>query len=78
MFNLKKRIKDLARTAVVLAEEELGGETGRRKKAAAIEYVVSNIPVPALFRSLIAGFLAGFIDDAIEFAVEQMKTFAKE
>jgi len=76
--NLKNTIKDLASTAVLLAEEQLSGEAGKKKKAAAIEYVISNIPAPVPFKKLIASILASFIDDAIEYAVQQMKTFVSE
>ncbi len=76
MFNFKTKIKELARMAVVIAEEEL--ISGKDKKQMAIEFVVSNIPIASPFRKFIARILAKFIDEAIEFAVGQMKTFAKE
>ena len=48
MFSkLKVKIKELAKTAVKLAEEKLGSNKGKEKKEMAINFVVSNIPVPA-------------------------------
>jgi hypothetical protein len=75
MFNIKTKIKELARTAVVVAEEEL--LSGTQKKALAIEFVVSNIPVASVFKKFIAKVLANFIDDAIELALKQMKSFTE-
>jgi hypothetical protein len=74
MFNLKTKIKELAKVAVVLAEEELSSAAGKQKKALAVEFVISNLPIP--FKKLISKLLAGFIDDAIEFALKQMKSFS--
>ena len=62
--------------AVVIAEEEL--ISNKDKKTMAIEFVVSNIPLASPFRKFIAKILAGFIDDAIEFAVKQMKNFSSK
>ena len=76
-INIKKTIKELAKTAVVLAEETLGSESGKQKKVMAIEYVVSNIPVISPFKKIITNLLSKFIDEAIEFAVEHMKTFSQ-
>ncbi len=75
MFNLKTKIKELAKIAVVIAEEELADCLGQDKKAMAIEFVVSNLPIP--FKRFFAKLLAAFIDEAIEFAVKQMKNFAE-
>lgn len=38
----------------------------------AINYIVSNIPVPAPFKPAIKLLLSAFIDEAVEFAVEYM------
>lgn len=75
---LKNAIKELAKQAVDLAEKKLTGEEGRKKKEMALEYVISNIPVCAPFKKIAAKILAGFIDDAIELAVEYMKSFSSE
>ncbi|OLA77936.1 MAG: hypothetical protein BHW55_03370 [Candidatus Melainabacteria bacterium 35_41] len=73
MFSkLKVKIKELAKTAVKLAEEKLGSNKGKEKKEMAINFVVSNIPVPAPFKPAVKLFLSAFIDEAIEFAVEYM------
>jgi len=76
-INIKKTIKELAKTAVIIAEETLGSESGKQKKAMAIEYIISNIPVISPFKTIIANLLSKFIDEAIEFAVEHMKTFSE-
>lgn len=75
---LKNAIKELAKQAVDLAEKKLTGEEGRKKKEMALEYVISNIPVCAPFKKIAAKILASFIDDAIELAVEYMKSFSSE
>ena len=75
MFNkLKETIKELAKTAVVKAEEALGSRTGQQKKDMAIKYIVNNIPVFAPLKPLISMLLSSFIDDTVEFAVEYMKS----
>lgn len=75
MFNnLKNTITDLAFSAVTVAEETLATATGYEKKAAAIDYVVSMIPVPVVFKSAISFLLSKFIDEAIEKAVEYMNS----
>ncbi len=71
--NLKSKIKEIALTAVQIAEETLGSQKGREKKEMAINYIVENIPVIAPFKKLIALLLSSFIDDAVEFAVQFMK-----
>lgn len=71
--NLKESIKELAKTAVIKAEEALGSNKGQQKKEMAIKYIVDKIPVPALFKPIISLLLSSFIDDAIELAVEYMK-----
>lgn len=74
MFNsIKKSIKDLAKSAVVIAENTLGSNKGKEKKKMAINYIVNRIPVPELFKPLISAVFSSFIDDAVEFAVEYME-----
>ncbi len=75
MFDkLKETIKELAKTAVVKAEKALGSQKGQEKKDMAIKYIVDHIPVFAPLKPLISMFLSSFIDDAVEFAVEYMKS----
>ena len=75
MFNkLKETIKELAKTAVVKAEEALGNQKGQQKKDMAIKYIVNNIPVFAPLKPLISMLLSSFIDDAVEWAVKYMKS----
>jgi len=71
--NIKTKIKELAKSAVIIAEETLGSKAGVQKKKMAVEYVVNRIPVPAPFKTLISLLLSSFIDDAIEFAVQYME-----
>ena len=70
---LKTAIKELAKKAVVMAEEALGSNTGQQKKEMALEFIISNIPVIAPFKTIIAGLLSKFIDEAVELAVARMK-----
>ncbi len=72
--NIKENIKDLAYSAVLMAEDTLSTEIGKVKKVAAIDYVVSMLPVPSVFKSIIKLLLNKFIDEAIEQAVEFMKS----
>ena len=69
----KLKIKVIALKAVELAEETLGSNKGKLKKEMAVKYIVSRIPVAAPFRTFIGMLLSGFIDDAIEFALQVMK-----
>ncbi len=71
--NLKSKIKELAKAAVLKAEEKLGSQNGQEKKKMAIKYIVQKIPVPVIFKPVISFFLSSFIDDAVEFAVQYMK-----
>ena len=52
----------------------LGSSKGQEKKAMAIEYVVSKISLPAFFRPFVRILFSSFIDEAIELAVEYMKS----
>jgi hypothetical protein len=71
--NLKNSIKELAKTAVVIAENTLGSCKGQQKKKMAVEYIIKYIPVPAPFKQLVSLMLSSFIDDAVEFAVQYME-----
>lgn len=74
LMKLKLKIKELARTAVYEAEEALGNSKGQEKKAMAIDYIVAKIPLPALLRPFVKVIFSSFIDEAIELAVEYMKS----
>ena len=73
LSNLRMTIKELAKSAVVTAEETLGSCKGQQKKKMAVEYIVKYIPVPAPFKLLVSLLLSSFIDDAGEFAVQYME-----
>lgn len=75
MFNnLKSTITELAYSAVNIAEETLDSATGQEKKTAAIEYVISMLPIISPLKALISFILSKFIDDAIEKAVTYMNS----
>ena len=76
--NLKSKIKEIAVAAVEFAEETLGSNKGKQKKEMAVQYIVSRIPVIQPFKTLIAILLSSFIDDAVEFAVQYMKSVKEE
>jgi len=57
-----------------MAEETLGAATGQEKKTAAIEYVLSMIPMVSPFKGIISVVLSKLIDEAIEKAVQYMKS----
>ena len=79
MFELlKTKIPVLAKDAVLKVEKELNGESGQNKKAAAIQLVIKNLPVPSSIKTIIGYFLSIFIDSAIEIAVAFMKQYEKE
>lgn len=72
----KTKIKELAKNAVLVAEAELGSGKGQEKKKLAIEYVLKNLPISNFLKSIISILLSSFIDDAIEFSVNYMKTLS--
>lgn len=76
--NLKSKIKEIAVAAVEFAEETLGSNKGKQKKEMAVQYIVSRIPVIQPFKTLIAMLLSSFIEDAVEFAVQYMKSVREE
>ena len=75
--NLKNKIKELAKKAVVLAEEKLGSGQGQAKKKMAIEYVISYLPFSPVIKSVLSVLLSGFIDDVIEISVDYMNSMPK-
>ena len=72
--NIKKRIINLAKNAVLVAETEIGKGHGEKKKQLAIEYILKNLPFSPVIKEIISIFLHGFIDDAIESAVLYVKS----
>lgn len=74
----KTTIKEAAYTAVRMAENELTSASGKEKKAKAIEFIVSKLPVVQPFKSIVAILLSKFIDKAVEQAVTYMKTVQNE
>lgn len=72
--NLKSTITKLAYTAVNMAEETLNTATGKEKKTAAAEYIVSMLPIISPFKGIAAMLLSKFIDEAVEKAVTYMKS----
>jgi len=74
--NIKNQIKELARNAVFVAEEELGSGKGQEKKALAIKYIVEHLPFSGFIKTVISILLSSFIDDVVEISVTYMKTFS--
>jgi len=72
--NIKIKITELAYAAVSMAEETLDSASGKEKKSAAIEYIVSMLPIVAPLKSIVCFVLSKFIDEAVERAVEYMKS----
>ena len=70
--NVIDKIPELAKQAVVTAEENLKTESGKTKKIAAIKFVVENLPVSKYLKGFIGTILSVFIDSAIEIAVAFM------
>ncbi len=75
--NFKNQIKELAKNAVLVAEEKLGSGNGQAKKKMAINYVVNNLPLPIWLKGIISVLLSSFIDDVVEIAVGYMKSLPK-
>lgn len=75
---LKDIIKETACTAVIAAEEALGSGEGKKKKAMAIQFVLSKLPILYPFNLIISTVLSAFIDNAIEQAVDYMKSVQYE
>ena len=74
----KKKIIELARNAVMVAESTLGNGKGKEKKEIAIRYILRNIPLLQFLKNIIFSLLSSFIDDAIESAVRYLKTLPKK
>ena len=72
--NTKDKIIELAKNAVLVAENQLGSGQGQEKKKLAIDYIMKNIQIPDLYKGVISMFLSGFIDDVVELAVLYMKS----
>ncbi len=75
--NTKNKIIELAKNAVMVSEAELGNGKGEEKKKMAINYVLKNLPLPTFIKNILFIILSGFIDDAIELAVNYMKSLPK-
>lgn len=75
--NIKKQIKELAKNAVLKAEQELGSGKGQQKKRVAIDYVLKNLPIPEFMKMIVAVILSSFIDDSIELAVSYINSLSK-
>jgi hypothetical protein len=78
LTKIKETIKELAFSAVNYAENALSTQSGKEKKRAAIEFVVTRLPFPQPFKSIIGLLLSKIIDAAIENSVEYVKTLKKE
>lgn len=72
--NLKNNITELAYTAVSMTEETLNTASGKEKKSAAVDYIISMLPLVSPFKSIAAMLLSKFIDEAVEKAVAYMKS----
>lgn len=72
--NLKNTITELAYAAVNMTEETLESSSGQEKKNAAIEYIISMLPVASPFKGIITVLLSKFIDEAVEKAVLYLKS----
>jgi len=72
--NIKSTITELAYAAVNMAEDTLATETGKEKKEAAIEYVVSMLPLVSPLKKIVSVILSKFIDESVEKAVTYMKS----
>lgn len=73
-INLKNKITELAYAAVTMTEDTLNTLTGKEKKEAAVEYIISMLPIPVFFKSIVSLLLSKFIDEAVENAVSYMKS----
>ena len=75
--NVKNKIKELAKKAVIFAERELGSGQGQEKKKLAIQYIVNKLPFPLVVKTLISVLLSSFIDDVVEISVDYMNSELK-
>lgn len=74
LVNLKNTIKELAYSAVNMAEDTLSSSNGEGKKIAAIEYIISMLPIPSIFKGVASILLSKVLDEAVENAVSYMKS----
>lgn len=74
LSNIKIKISELAYAAVSMAEETLDSACGRDKKAAAVDYIVSMLPIASPLKGIISFILSKFIDEAVEKAVGYMNS----
>ena len=72
--NVKKKIKELAKKAVIVAEVELGSGKGQEKKRLAIQYIVNKLPFAPVLKTIISVLLSSFIDDVVEISVDYMNS----
>lgn len=72
--NVKNKIKELAKKAVIVAEAELGSGNGQEKKRLAIQYIVNKLPFAPLLKTIISVLLSSFIDDVVEISVDYMNS----
>lgn len=72
--DLKSNITELAYAAVNVAEETLSSATGQEKKKAALDYITSMLPIASPLKCVVSILLSKFIDEAIEKAVQYMKS----
>lgn len=72
--DLKTTIKQLAQSAVAIAEKTLGSSTGQEKKKMAITYITEHLPFNKFWNGLLAFVLSGFIENAVEYAVQYMNS----
>ena len=72
--NVKKKIKELAKKAVIVAEAELGSGKGQEKKRLAIQYIVNKLPFTPVLKTIISVLLSSFIDDVVEISVDYMNS----
>ena len=75
--NIKKQIKELAKNAVLKAEQKLGSGKGQQKKRVAIDYILKNLPIPEFMKMIVSVILSSFIDDSIELAVSYINSLSK-
>lgn len=75
--SIKKQIKELAKNAVLKAEQELGSGKGQQKKRVAIDYVLKNLQIPEFMKMIVSVILSSFIDDSIELAVSYINSLSK-
>lgn len=74
--NVKNKIKELAKKAVIVAESELGSGQGQEKKKLAIQYIVNRLPFPTVIKTIISVLLSSFIDDVVELSVDYMNSLS--